>query len=1221
MSSLRLALKQSLQETGPVAPAKEKKKKKKQRDSITSPRPRGRPRQPGEPPRKRGRPPKNRPPIVDDSATSEQKAKESTEQHPGKASKHEEDEDDEVERQLDSENEFSYDSEMSNEEDEGEEDEEGEGDENEEESQDGQEKSSGAEPRNDEDVSGSEDERKKQRKLLKKQLKHSAANKIQSQWKKSKKLNQNNNEKRLDDDERMEDVGDPAGEGKATEEPPKKSTAKSKTVPAPLPEVLEWSRSLSDKKCKKNIAKGMRVKVRFATKVKRDGKMFKKKIWYGGRVSAASNDGSKIKIKYDDGTSEISRFPDKDVVVDDTDNGEHSASVMRAANKFKPLSKRDDETHDTMDEDQQQETTNSVEESNDTESTTANVDEQDVSQTTEKTGGAEVESKLDEVQSDDTGKSRVAADGVESATSTSEPVSEVQTTAQEKSTASEDKLTEKTMSIDEEEKAPKQEASEKEEERTEGSEEGDTNTSSLTIRIPNITPKKKQTSTDGVHDYSSEEELHADTPVTERKVKSIKVKRKRSSNDDLSDVPQTKKAKADNTTTSSKTKSEDALPLKKDGDEPLVGVDSESVEGPQLQTAPTLTPKTKKKKERATSPGPRGGKSPIRTPVKEEAAQPMALDLEADIAGSAQDYQETGSTGEKSGKIGSKDLEGTELTEQESANKDSVPRTGRKAAQEAKEKLSSKQDPSTLESTKKKKKRRRKEGSDGEESDEDDRQWVQCDKCKKWRILPSGILPESLPDLWYCNLNVYDPKHNDCNAPEQTVKQVAKEWRRAKKRAKQQRLQQAALEAGQDDSLKKDTSTTAKDAVATSPKASKSTSAGETVSEATVLPSESTPEPPVKRGRKPKNKPDPQKQNAQADSSATTKDKPAETSPKKPGRKRGRPARNAAALEAARREAAEKKDDDNVEWVQCEKCEKWRKLPPYMAADELPDTWYCTMNTWNPDSASCDAPEDKADAHHQEVGAFGNFSQGHAGKYSYRALIFGNGKKQNRPMSEKARAAESLFMRPIDDEENPNPSVMYSKSSMFLPRTSNFNRPPAVEKKTASIFDILSDSELWAELRGVGQPMHGFYDESGNSFHKATTFDSLPKEMKEVMREVVLEALGAFVLTGDDIINGARLFPWESLSDGLSQIRGYINADIIINTLLGLVKDGIVEMTCFKDPTLPITQWVPRYRKVDRVRREVEAEDALKSSRCMKIAKPWKRTDASEWVTGSDMNA
>jgi hypothetical protein len=71
----------------------------------------------------------------------------------------------------------------------------------------------------------------------------------------------------------------------------------------------------------------MRVKVRFATQVKQDGKVIKKKIWYGGRVSAVSKEGSKVRIKYDDGTSEISKFPDKDAAVDETFNGEHLVSA------------------------------------------------------------------------------------------------------------------------------------------------------------------------------------------------------------------------------------------------------------------------------------------------------------------------------------------------------------------------------------------------------------------------------------------------------------------------------------------------------------------------------------------------------------------------------------------------------------------------------------------------------------------------------------------------------------------------------------------------------------------------------------------------------------------------------------------------------------------------------------------------------------------------------
>merc|ERR1712232_1351414 len=77
---------------------------------------------------------------------------------------------------------------------------------------------------------------------------------------------------------------------------------------------------------------------------------------------------------------------------------------------------------------------------------------------------------------------------------------------------------------------------------------------------------------------------------------------------------------------------------------------------------------------------------------------------------------------------------------------------------------------------------------------------------------------------------------------------------------------------------------------------------------------------------------------------------------KKPGRERGRPARNQS--------QKENDDGDDVEWVQCEKCEKWRKLPPHISADELPDTWYCQLNDWNPATALCSAPEDKADATH-----------------------------------------------------------------------------------------------------------------------------------------------------------------------------------------------------------------------------------------------------------------
>jgi hypothetical protein len=35
-------------------------------------------------------------------------------------------------------------------------------------------------------------------------------------------------------------------------------------------------------------------------------------------------------------------------------------------------------------------------------------------------------------------------------------------------------------------------------------------------------------------------------------------------------------------------------------------------------------------------------------------------------------------------------------------------------------------------------------------------------------------------------------------------------------------------------------------------------------------------------------------------------------------------------------------------WVQCERpnCKKWRRLPAGMDPNQLPEKWYCQMNSW-----------------------------------------------------------------------------------------------------------------------------------------------------------------------------------------------------------------------------------------------------------------------------------
>eukprot|EP00536_Pseudo-nitzschia_multiseries_P014529 jgi/Psemu1/262239/estExt_Genewise1Plus.C_7190021 len=283
------------------------------------------------------------------------------------------------------------------------------------------------------------------------------------------------------------------------------------------------------------------------------------------------------------------------------------------------------------------------------------------------------------------------------------------------------------------------------------------------------------------------------------------------------------------------------------------------------------------------------------------------------------------------------------------------------------------------------------------------------------------------------------------------------------------------------------------------------------------------------------------------------------------------------------------------------------------------------MNTWNPNSASCEADEDKTDAHHQEVGASEwQLRQTHAGKYSYRQMIFGPAaRKPNRPPSERARAAESLFVMPSNDEENPVPTTQYTKSSAFLPRVSNFHKNNAIEEKTLNIFDVLQNSNLWDELKRIDRnppkilsSNFGNIPGYANTTKMIKTYACLTNEIKLAMQDVVLQTLEFGCMTADEVIGKAQWFPYETGVSG--GVKGYCNPDIIIHTLLDLVRDGLVEMNTVRDPYLPITEWVPKYRRVGTCR-AIEAVEAIKASRCMKIAKPWKQRSTQpteEWVTG-----
>ena len=549
-----------------------------------------------------------------------------------------------------------------------------------------------------------------------------------------------------------------------------------------------------------------------------------------------------------------------------------------------------------------------------------------------------------------------------------------------------------------------------------------------------------------------------------------------------------------------------------------------------------------------------------------------------------------------------------------------IVRSGRRAAQQANERISSRQEVVIEKEnalSKKKKKRDRKNGEpeDHSESSEDDSQWVQCDKCKKWRIIPT-IVVASLPTQWFCQNNEWDPKRASCDAPEQTAKQAAKERKRRKKLQRRLRLEAAAAENAEMNEITKEK---VADTKPRKEERSKSPvpprGVGPEVSSKPRKPSPSCMEPaeptPVTAAPPPK-KILGKKARAAETSDTTVAAAPGESECKPRGR--GRPRRNNAQGTTGSKPAStpavrgNTDEADNLEWVQCEKCLKWRKLPAHISADELPDTWYCSMNYWSPASASCDAPEDKADGL-QDIG----FHAGNgAGKLSYRSLIFGQtGRKAHRPVSERARAAESLFVTPNDDEDAP-PTVMYANSTNFVPR----GRPSVAsdENRSMSVLELMSHSNLWAELRRAAQPYSNHTSNGVPLFRPNPahfTYDILPINVKGSFRELLLHSLGDDCLTGDQLLltmlnNATREEP-----EGWAAARSYASINVVVTAVYELVKEGLVDCIQKMGSDSTIDPCNLRYRRSRRLRVadniQPESLEAREKSRCMKISKPWKR--------------
>lgn len=191
--------------------------------------------------------------------------------------------------------------------------------------------------------------------------------------------------------------------------------------------------------------------------------------------------------------------------------------------------------------------------------------------------------------------------------------------------------------------------------------------------------------------------------------------------------------------------------------------------------------------------------------------------------------------------------------------------------------------------------------------------WAQCDRCGKWRQLPSSVRPDELPPRWFCEMNVWNSAQASCDAPAATSSIGRPSAHRGKNGvlggrghaiAKHERLLSRGSSNGG---------------------ISRSASFASVEEQPLgVFPGQLVP------------------QFARAGSSSL-------------------PENGTGPTLASVTEQPSEPEAPLFQWAQCDRCQKWRRLPGVVDAQQLPEKWYCEMNRWDNSRRSCEAPEEVED--------------------------------------------------------------------------------------------------------------------------------------------------------------------------------------------------------------------------------------------------------------------
>jgi len=371
-------------------------------------------------------------------------------------------------------------------------------------------------------------------------------------------------------------------------------------------------------------------------------------------------------------------------------------------------------------------------------------------------------------------------------------------------------------------------------------------------------------------------------------------------------------------------------------------------------------------------------------------------------------------------------------------------------------------------------------GDIGEQNDQS--QWVQCDGCLKWRKIPINVDTDALAkDSWFCGMNIWDLKHNSCDIPEVSSDSAVDNNdndHNAKKKSNKGRKKSGSNYQDDNDMSDKEQG----DGVGRKRNIQKNNSGGkspvvEKVDWVQCNKCEKWRKVPahINVAELPEvwycslNKWAP----LMAKCSAKEESEPIGDDDKTDKGNKGK--RGPGIVSPFHLSVASLPDGLKkvTQWVQCERrnCKKWRKLPGHVDMTQLPEKWYCEMNKWDPDRASCDADETDSESEQQpnsktRTQLIMNNSKG-SGALSYRRIIFGHDGRIRTSFSEKNKNGYGLFSfaethRPneVNDYVDPTRRISYWCSSVYNESSvKSDNQLKSRIKKDKEVSKVSTDSD------------------------------------------------------------------------------------------------------------------------------------------------------------------